>query len=130
MYTFTFRISKDRGTFDSVCSEITIQAPDYYEEATIIKKNEWYELLEIVCRFWPMPIIPPCGESFSFDRPFSPWDLYYAVKYGGMYFEVETDYPGDLTLWPEERKEQSRRVIDEETGETIILPPDDLYVLY
>ena len=135
MYTFTFRISQNKNTFARVCSEVTVQAPDYYDQATITKTNNWFCLLEIVCRFWPMPVMPPCGRSFSFDEPFSPWELYYAVKHGGMYFEVETDYPGDLTKWPpQEEDELVVEVvgIDEETGRRIILPPHrkNPYILY
>ena len=136
MYTFTFRISEDKKTFEKVYSEITIQAPDYYDDATITKKDEKFSWLELMSRFWSLPVIPPCGGyRFSFDEPFSPWELFCAKKFSSdCYFELETDYSGDLTKWPSEAKEEEAKIIGvTENGELIRELPhftDEDFVVY
>ncbi len=124
MYTFTFRIGTDKETFEENHSEITIQAPGYYDEATITKTDDLFPWLKILSRFWPFPIVPPCGVAFSFDDTFCPFDLYYAVKNSDCYFELETDYSGDLSKWPPlgEDEEDDDDIIDEETGEIFHIP--------
>ena len=134
MYTFTFRISEDKKTFEKVYSEITIQAPGYYDEATITKTDDYFWWLKLVSRFWPLASVPPCGMGFDFDGRFSPWQLYYAVKKDDLYFEVETDYPGDLTKAPlleSDETEVEVGGIDEETGSRIIYAKyKNPYILY
>ncbi len=114
MYTFTFRISANKKMFDEHPIEITIQAPGYYDEAVITKKDESFPCLKLMSRFWKLPIIP-CGVwGFSFDKPFSPWQLFYSVKNSDCYIELETDYPGDLMKWPpseEEEEEEEGKVV-------------------
>lgn len=134
MYTFTFRISQNKNTFARIYSEVTVQAPDYYDEAIITKTDDGFSWLKRISCFWPMAVLPPCGMSFSFDERFSPWQLYYALKNGDLYFEVETDYPGDLTKPPlleSDKTEVEVGGIDEETGSRIIYAKyKNPYILY
>lgn len=121
MYTFTFRISTDKKMYNDFYSEITIQAPGYYDEATITKKDEKFSWLELMSRFWERLVIPPCGGyGFSFDEPFAPFDLFWALKHSSdCYFELETDYSGDLTKWPPELNNEEHIIGYTEEGEPI-----------
>ena len=97
MYTFTFRVILKESQLDV---SLTLQADGYYDHAVIVQPSSAYPLLKDICALYPKPMLPPCGHCFSFDEPFSPFDLYYAINQSSLNFEVETDYPGDLTKWP------------------------------
>ena len=96
MYTFTFRVGLNKKTFDEFHSEFEIAAADYKSDATITKKDIYFSWLEDICHFWPLPTVP-CQTGFDFSEPFSPAELYYALSNSDLYFELETDYQGDLT---------------------------------
>ena len=107
MYTFTFRVGLDKKTFDETYSEITVQAPGYYDEATITKKDENFLWIKRMSGFWSAPTLPPCGARFNFDEPFSPFSLFFALNNDEqLYFEVETDYSGDLSKWPPKKNDK------------------------
>ncbi len=122
MYTFTFRISANKKMLDEHPIEITIQAPGYYDDAVITKKDEFFPCLELMSSFWTLPVVPPCGGcGFSFNESFSPFDLFYALKHSSdCYFELETDYSGDLTKWPSEEKKERKVIGIAEDGLPIV----------
>lgn len=128
MYTFTFRIGTDKESFNDWHSEITIQAPGYYDEAIIAKKDDRFAWLKLMSRFWGLPRIPCGGYAFSFDEPFSPWQLFYAVKISDCYFELETDYSGDLIKWPplEGEEEEEEKIIGVNKDGIPIVAPSSL----
>lgn len=118
MYTFIFRASTNKESFHNGWYEkVILHAPDYYEDATMEDTGESIPWLKVVCRFAPRPLLP-CGGYFSFDNPFSPWHLYYALSRSDCYFELETDYPGDVTKWPSDEEEEVGEV--DEKGIIII----------
>lgn len=96
MNIFLFRVGFNKKTFDEFHSEFEITAADYNSDATITKKDLYFSWLEDICHFWPRPTVP-CLTSFDFSKPFSPGELYFALSRSDLYFEVETDYQGDLT---------------------------------